>query len=195
MILQLGSVSRGRLGVLARWSSMVFKGSTRRAREVGEILGVDYLVEGSVRREGDRVRITARLVETASETHLWSDAYERELTDCLAVQTDVAARIARSLAMELTPPSERPAACDALAYQTYLKGRYYWNKPFDEGVNEGNRVPRARARVVAIVRRGARGDGTRAGVPGRVLPRTSTSGAEGGGCVSLTRACARCHSV
>ena len=136
MILQLGSVSRGRLGVLARWSSMVFKGSTRRAREVGEILGVDYLVEGSVRREGDRVRITARLVETASETHLWSDAYERELTDCLAVQTDVAARIARSLAMELTPPPERPAACDALAYQTYLKGRYYWNKPFDEGVNE-----------------------------------------------------------
>src|SRR5688500_17454342 len=136
MILQLGSVSRGRLGVLARWSSMVFKGSTRRAREVGEILGVDYLVEGSVRREGDRVRITARLVETASETHLWSDAYERELTDCLAVQTDVAARIARSLAMELTPPPERPAACDALAYQTYLKGSYYWNKPFDKGVNE-----------------------------------------------------------
>ena len=136
MISQLGSVTRGRLGVLARWSSMVFKGTMRRAREIGEVLGVDYLVEGSVRREGDRVRITVRLVETASETYRWSDAYERELTDCLAVQTDVAARIARSLAMELSPPSKRPAACDASAYQAYLKGRYYWNKPFDEGVHE-----------------------------------------------------------
>jgi tetratricopeptide (TPR) repeat protein len=58
------------------------------------------------------------------------------VTDCLVVQTDVAARIARSLAMELAPPAERPAACDASAYQAYLKGRYYWNKPLDEGVNE-----------------------------------------------------------
>src|SRR5688572_1761823 len=136
MILQLGSVSGGRVGVLARWSSMVFKGTTRRAREIGDALGADYLVEGSVRREGDRVRITARLVEAASETHLWSEAYERELTDCLVVQTDVAARIARSLATELSPPAERPAPCDAAAYQAYLKGRYYWSKPFDEGVNE-----------------------------------------------------------
>ena len=136
MISQLGSVTRGRLGVLARWSSMVFKGTTRRAREIGEVLGVDYLVEGSVRREGDRVRITARLVETATETHLWSGTYDCALTDRLLVQTDVAARIARSLAMELAPTPERPSACGALAYQAYLKGRYYWNKPFDEGVNE-----------------------------------------------------------
>ena len=136
MISQLGSLTRGRLGVLARWSSMVFKGTTRRAREIGDALGADYLVEGGVRREGGRVRITARLVETASETQLWSDVYEREVTDCLVVQTDVAARIARSLAMELAPPAERPAACDASAYQAYLKGRYYWNKPLDEGVNE-----------------------------------------------------------
>jgi TolB-like protein/Tfp pilus assembly protein PilF len=136
MISQLGSVSRGRLGVLARWSSMVFKGTTRRACEIGEVLGVDYLVEGSVRREGDRVRITARLVETARETHLWSGTYDCALTDRLLVQSDVAARIARSLAMELSPSPQRPSACDAAAYQAYLKGRYYWNKPFDEGVNE-----------------------------------------------------------
>ena len=136
MISQLGSVSRGRIAVVARWSSMVFKGTTRRAREIGETLRVDYLVEGGVRREGDRVRITARLVETAGETHLWSEVYERELTDCLLVQTDVAACIARSLAMELSPSPERPGGCDPGAYQAYLKGRYYWNKPFDEGVRE-----------------------------------------------------------
>jgi TolB-like protein/Tfp pilus assembly protein PilF len=136
MIAQLGSVARGRIAVIARWSSMVFKRTTQRAREIGETLRVDYLVEGGVRCAGDRVRITARLVETAGETHLWSDAYDRDLTDCLAVQTDVAARIARSLAMELTPSVEPKAPCDSGAYQTYLKGRYYWNKPFDDGLKE-----------------------------------------------------------
>jgi TolB-like protein/Tfp pilus assembly protein PilF len=136
MIAQLGSVARGRIAVIARWSSMAFKRTTQRAREIGETLRVDYLVEGSVRCAGDRVRITARLVETAGETHLWSSAYDRELTDCLSVQTDVAARIARSLAMELAPSVEQAPSCEPAAYQAYLKGRYYWNKPFDEGVKE-----------------------------------------------------------
>jgi TolB-like protein/DNA-binding winged helix-turn-helix (wHTH) protein/tetratricopeptide (TPR) repeat protein len=136
MIAQIGSVAGGRIGVVARWSSMVFKGTTRRVQEIGETLRVDYLVEGSVRCVGDRVRITARLVETAGETHLWSDAYDREMTNCLSVQTDVAARVARSLAMELSSSGERPAACAPTAYQAYLKGRYYWNKPFDDGLKE-----------------------------------------------------------
>jgi TolB-like protein len=138
MIAQLGGLCRGRVGVLARWSSMVFKGTSRRASEIGEALRADYLLEGSVRREGDRVRITARLVETAGETHLWSDVYERHMVDCLSVQTDVAGRIARSLAMELTPDRQTAPqpACDPAAYQAYLKGRYYWNKPFDEGLIE-----------------------------------------------------------
>jgi TolB-like protein len=137
MITQLGGLCRGRVGIIARWSSMVFKGTTRRAREIGEALQADYLLEGSVRREGDRARITARLVETASETHLWSETYERHLVDCLAVQAEVASHIARSLAMELIP-AKRPAppTCEPAAYQEYLKGRYYWNKPFDEGLNE-----------------------------------------------------------
>jgi TolB-like protein len=131
MIAQLGQRCRGRIGVVARWSSMVFKGSTSRVREIGQALRADYLLEGSVRREGERARITARLIETASETHLWAETYERHLTECLAVQADVAARIAESLAMELT--DERPAAAPAAAtsvtaYQEYLKGRYRWNQ-------------------------------------------------------------------
>src|SRR6059058_4684620 len=85
MILQLGRLGRGRIAVIARSSSNVFKGSRRGAREIGETLRADYLLEGSVRREGDRVRITAWLVETSSETHLWTDVYERSLTDCLLV--------------------------------------------------------------------------------------------------------------
>jgi TolB-like protein len=136
MILQLGRLGRGRLGVIARSSSMAFKGSTRRAREIGETLRADYLLEGSVRREGDRVRITAWLVETSSETHLWTDVYDRHLTDCLSVQADVAARIAASLALELMPEQPQRASRDVAAYQTYLKGRYYWNLPGDQGLGQ-----------------------------------------------------------
>ena len=100
---------------------------TQRAREIGQALRADYLLEGSVRREGDRVRITARLVETAGETHLWAETYERHLTDCLSVQADVAARIAESLALELVPETSAAdghniaASTSASAYQEYLK--------------------------------------------------------------------------
>ena len=133
MILQLGRLGRGRIAVISRSSSNVFKGSGRRAREIGEVLRADYLLEGSVRREADRIRITAQLVETRSEAHLWTDAYERSLTDCLSVQAEVAARIARSLAVELLPEHPVQPSHDAAAYQTYLKGRYYWNLPGDQG--------------------------------------------------------------
>ena len=103
MISQLGQLYKGRIGVIARWSSMVFKGTIQRSREIGQALRADYLLEGSVRREGDRVRITAGLVEASSETHLWSESYERPLTNWLAAQADVAERIAQSLAVNLTP--------------------------------------------------------------------------------------------
>lgn len=142
MIAQLGQRCRGRIGVVARWSSMVFKGSGASAREIGRTLRADYLLEGSVRREGDRVRITARLVETAGETHLWAQTYERQLADCLFVQEDVAARIAESLAVELVPESAPPVPgvpTSVSAYQEYLKGRYHWNnylRPDDEGLEQ-----------------------------------------------------------
>jgi len=141
MIAQLGHRCRGRVGVVARWSSMVFKGSAQRMHEIGLALGADYLLEGSVRREGDRVRVTARLVEATSETQLWAETYERHLTDCLAVQAEIAARIAESLTLELTPDGAAPwgsAPNSASAYQEYLKGRYHWNnylRPDDEGLD------------------------------------------------------------
>jgi TolB-like protein/Flp pilus assembly protein TadD len=138
MISQLGRLCRGRIGVIARQSSMAFKGTTRSVREIGQSLRAAYVLEGSVRREGDRVRITARLVETTGETNLWVETYERHLTDCLSVQAEVASRIAQSLAMELAPEQPRgsgePRSPDATAYQRYLKARYFWNKPGDSGV-------------------------------------------------------------
>ncbi len=138
MIAQLGHLCQDRIGVISRASSMSFKDSNRRARDIGETLQVDYLLEGSARREGDRVRITARLVETASETHLWVETYESHLADYLSVQTDVAARIAQSLAMELMPDEHHAGhtvPASAPAYHDYLKGRYYWNMLADEGVD------------------------------------------------------------
>jgi TolB-like protein/Tfp pilus assembly protein PilF len=140
MIAQLGRLCRGRIAIIARQSSMAFKGTTRAAREIGQALRAAYLLEGSVRREGDRVRITARLVETKGETNLWVETYERHLTDCLSVQAEVAARIAQSLAMELVPEQPRAGldvrSPDAAAYQAYLKARYFWNKPGDDGVED-----------------------------------------------------------
>ena len=138
LISQLGGLCRGRVGVLARWSSLVFKGTSLRARDVGEALRADYLLEGSVRHEDDRVRITARLVETASETQLWAEMYDRHLTHCLTVQADVAAHIARALAAELVPDerARTQSAAASAAYQAYLKGRYFWNKTEDQALDQ-----------------------------------------------------------
>ena len=136
LISQLGGLCRGRLGVLARWSSVVFKGTPLRARDVGEALRADYLLEGSVRHEDDRVRVTARLIETTGETQLWAEMYDRHLTHSLTVQSDVAAQIARALAAELVPDERTRAhsAAASAAYQAYLKGRYFWNK--DQAVDQ-----------------------------------------------------------
>ena len=136
LIAQLGPLCRGQVGIIARWSSMYFKGSLQRAREIGEALHSDYLLEGSTRRDGSRVRITARLIETASEAELWSETFDRNVSDWLSVQADVAGRVARSLMRELVLDARQVEAPphDPAAYQAYLKGQYYWAKPSDEGL-------------------------------------------------------------
>jgi TolB-like protein/tetratricopeptide (TPR) repeat protein len=137
MITQLGQMCRDRLGVISRTSSMAFRDTRVRAREIGEALRVEYLLEGSVRRQGDRVRIVASLVQASSETHLWTETYETPLVDALTVQQDVAARIAQSLAIELTaPPRERHLPSEPEAHQAYLKGRHYWNMVADSGADQ-----------------------------------------------------------
>jgi TolB-like protein/Tfp pilus assembly protein PilF len=141
LIAQLGPLCRGQVGIIGRWSSMFFKGSLQRAREIGEALNAAYLLEGSTRRDGSRVRITARLVEAATETQLWSDTYERSTTDWLSVQADVAGRVARSLLRELVPPARASVAPrdHPRAYQAYLKGKYQWARPGDVGLDEALR--------------------------------------------------------
>jgi TolB-like protein/Tfp pilus assembly protein PilF len=138
MITQISRLCPARLGVIARTSSMLFKRSGKGANEIGRELGVDYLLEGSVRREGDRVRITAQLIETRTEVHLWAETYDRRLEEALILQSEVAERIARSLTMELVPDQYealgRVSHRRSEAYQAYLKGRYHWNREADQGL-------------------------------------------------------------
>jgi TolB-like protein/Tfp pilus assembly protein PilF len=138
MITQIGRLCPGRLGVIARTSSMLFKRSAKSASEIGRELSADYLLEGSVRGDGDRVRITAQLIDTRTEVHLWVETYDRSLGEALNVQTEVAGHIARSLAMELVPDQVdvigRATPRRTEAYQAYLKGRYHWNRGSLEGV-------------------------------------------------------------
>jgi len=112
LIAQLGPLCRPEVGIIARWSTMAYKGCLQRAREIGEALGADYLLEGSTRSGGSRVRITARLVETNSEAHVWSATYDRTVSDWLSVQADVAGDVAQSLIKELAPDVGLAATSD-----------------------------------------------------------------------------------
>jgi TolB-like protein/DNA-binding winged helix-turn-helix (wHTH) protein/Flp pilus assembly protein TadD len=137
MITQLGDLEPNHLGVIARTSAMQYKDAKKDTREIGRELGVDYILEGSVRREGDRVRITAQLIQVKDQTHLWARDYDRNLRDILALQSDVASAIAREIKLKLTSEeSARLATTPALnpeAYELYLKGRYFWNKRTEDG--------------------------------------------------------------
>jgi TolB-like protein/Tfp pilus assembly protein PilF len=140
MIAEIGRRCATRIGVLARTSCWLYKDASQAAGDIGKALQVDYLVEGSVRRYGERVRITAKLIETKGETQLWADTYDRSLDDCLAVQADVAAHIAQALTLELLPApapvmTTLPATPNPGAYQAFLRGRYYWNQSGDDGID------------------------------------------------------------
>ena len=140
MIAQLGRLSPARLGIIARTSAMQYKRTKKSIGDVGRELAVEWILEGTVRRSGQNVRITAQLIRVQDQSHLWAESYDRTVDDVLAIQTDCAARIARSLALELLP-SQRDAmnrACtgSAAAYESYLHGRYHWNKRTEEGLRK-----------------------------------------------------------
>jgi len=103
MISQLGKLDPKRLGVIARTSAIQYKAAKKTIGEIAQELNVDYILEGSVRRDGKRVRITTQLIETRAQTHLWSGSYDRELRDVLNVQSEVARQVGRALALELLP--------------------------------------------------------------------------------------------
>ena len=125
------------LKVISRTSVMRFKGSKEPLGTIARTLGVDAIVEGSVMRAGDRVRITAQLIEASSDRHLWARSYERDLQDVLAMQSEVARDIAQEIRLQLAPRADTARPVDPRAYELYLRGRYEWNKVTAEGVRKG----------------------------------------------------------
>jgi len=120
------------LRVVSRTSVMHYKGSRATIPAIAHELGVDGVIEGTVLREGSRVRVTAQLVRVDSDSHLWADTYERETRDVLELQNEVARSIVREVRAKLTPQEHqvlnRARQVDPESYELYLKGRYFWNK-------------------------------------------------------------------
>ncbi len=133
MITQLGGLQPAELGVIARSSAMQYKHAKKSINEVGRELGVQYVLEGSVRRAGDRLRITAQLIQVVDQTHLWAQTYDRDVRDALAIQGDVARAVADEIRLKLTPEQRQRLAAvrrpDSEAFELYLNGRYYFNQP------------------------------------------------------------------
>ena len=129
LITQLGRWNPERLGVIARTSTDLYKGANKSVAEVGRQLSVDYIVEGSARRNGDQVRITAQLIQVRDQTHLWAKEYDRDEHNLLALENEVATDVADEIKVKLSANTKaeiRPV--DAQAHEAYLKGRHYWNQ-------------------------------------------------------------------
>lgn len=128
------------LRVISRTSAMEYKGTHKTLSEIARDLKVDAVVEGTVLRSGNRVRITAELIQVATDRHLWAETYESELGDILALQGHVATAIVNEIRIKLTPEEEkrlattRPVSTES--YEDYLKGRYYWNKRSEQGLTK-----------------------------------------------------------
>ncbi|MGH9685323.1 MAG: winged helix-turn-helix domain-containing tetratricopeptide repeat protein [Candidatus Acidiferrales bacterium] len=133
LIANLGQLDSKRLGVIARTSAVQYKRTTKSIAEIAAELNVDYVLEGSVRREGVQVRITAQLIESREQTHLWSASYDRKPGDILRVQQEVASEVSRALSLKLLPPPD----CQAVhpeAHEAYLRGRFFWGKRNEESL-------------------------------------------------------------
>src|SRR5260370_10471420 len=117
---------------------MTYKGAHKSLQQIARDLNVDSVVEGTVLRSGNKVRITAQLILAAADKHLWAQSYEGDLGDTLALQKQVARSIAEQIRIELTPHEQavlkNAKRVNPEAYEAYLKGRYFWNKRTADGL-------------------------------------------------------------
>lgn len=138
LITALSAVSE--LTVIARTSVMQYKNAPKRIADVGRELNVGTVIEGSVRKAGNKVRITVQLISARSEGHLWAQNYDKQLDDVFTVQSEVAERVAEALKVRLVESEKRRmgrgASTDPRAHNVYLKGMYYWNKRTPEALRK-----------------------------------------------------------
>ncbi|MCU1308098.1 MAG: Adenylate cyclase [Acidobacteriaceae bacterium] len=128
------------LRVISRTSAMEYKRTRKPLSEIARDLNVDAIVEGTVLRSGNRVRITAELIQVSTDRHLWAQTYESELGDILRLQSEVAGAIVNEIRIKLTPEEKRLLAStkpvSTESYENYLRGKYYWNKRSEEGLRK-----------------------------------------------------------
>jgi len=128
------------LRVISRTSAMTYKNVRTPVSEIARSLHVDAVVEGSVVRSGDRLRITAQLIDARTDRHLWAEDYDRDLRDVMAVEGEVAQRIAQEIRTILTPEERAQLTSqhqvNPEAYEAYLRGRFFWNKRTEEGIKK-----------------------------------------------------------
>ena len=146
MITQLGNLDPEKLGVIARTSVMHFKNASEDIGQIGRELGVQYVLEGSVRRNSGNVRISAQLIQVKDQTHMWAREYDRQLTDLLALQTQISQEVAEEIQLPLggakvfaaaRPKYPPPRSYES--YDLYLKGLYFWNKRTASGFQQAAR--------------------------------------------------------
>jgi len=141
LISHLSRLQPKRLGVIARTSALRYKKTGKSIEEIGRELGVEFVLEGSVRRAGDRIRITTQLIQVSDQSNLWAQTHDRRLADIFELQDEVATTIAKALEMELVPSREASDSSaevtKSAAYEAYLKGRFHWNKRTPEGIRLG----------------------------------------------------------
>lgn len=122
----------GAVKVISRTSSMRYKGKRKSPAEIAGELGVDALVEGTCLKEGNRVRLAVRLIDPATNSSVWAENYERDLSDILSLQSELSLNIARNIKAKVALATSSRKV-DPAAYEAYLKGRYFWNKRNSEG--------------------------------------------------------------
>jgi TolB-like protein/Flp pilus assembly protein TadD len=130
-IAHLGSMHPARLGVIARTSCMAYKGTAKSAKQIGQELHVEYLLESSVRRQDRHLRITAQLIRVEDETHVWAQSFDRDSASFLGLQGELGQAIAEQVRLKLTREQKaslaRARTTSPDAFDAYLRGRFYWN--------------------------------------------------------------------
>jgi TolB-like protein/DNA-binding winged helix-turn-helix (wHTH) protein/Flp pilus assembly protein TadD len=136
MIAQLGALSPDQLGVIARTTTMAYKHTSKSVEQIGSELGVGYVLESSVRRDGDQVRISVQLIRAPDQIHIWTHSYDRHISHSIELQEEVAQAVAEQIEVKLSPAYRgrtNPRPLDAEANEAYLRGRYFWNQFTPEG--------------------------------------------------------------
>ncbi len=140
IIAELGSLDPQHLGVIARTSAMRYKHTQKSAAQISREVGADYLLEGSIRHFGDRIRVTAQLIQSSDQSHLWAASYDRELSDVLRIESDIAGSVAGEIRLTLSEEiHQRLAAAgrtNAEAHDAYLRGLQGWNLRTRDGFQQ-----------------------------------------------------------